>query len=215
MMLSDCRNALGVLLIVVAGCTGYSTPLPAPPLQTSALTAVVPACKGQTSTKEYASGPAQPLQTKGGLLCVPRFKDWGGSISYPGPTTAGNTMSLISSTTAYSGPLWPPNPPGAPIFYLQFTVNSSSITFGSKVPSGGALASKVLKIKKPYTVYASLQAFGSVWAALGECYTTAFSGKYGPSLTRIGTAFAAQNFKGQGTRGVIEIVPGKYVSNKC
>jgi hypothetical protein len=229
MTLSTCRGTVGVLVaVLLAACSNHSgfVPTQSNPIAPDVLSSLpmqrgepdvkpIPSCKGQTTTKQYASVGAKTLSTKGGTLCVPRFKGWGGSISYPGPTVPGITMSLISSTTAYSGPLWPPNPPGPPIFYIQFTVSSSSVDFGSKVPKGGELASKQLKVNKPYTVVAALTAFGSLWENLGECYTKASAGTYGPSLTGIGRVLAGHGFAGAGTRGVVQIVPGKFVSNRC
>jgi uncharacterized lipoprotein len=50
--------------------------------------APIPACKGQKSTKQYASIGAKPLSTKGGILCVPRFGGWGGSMNYPGASSS-------------------------------------------------------------------------------------------------------------------------------
>ncbi len=102
--------------------------------------AALPACKGQKTTKDYASLGTKKLSTKGGTLCVPRFKDWGGTITYPGPTSSGVTASLISSTTPYSGPLWPPFPPGTPIFYIQFNTTYDDVQFGKKLPGPGDLA---------------------------------------------------------------------------
>ncbi len=227
MTLSPCRGIVGVLVaVLLSACSNHSGFVPAQSNQIApdVLGSLamqrgqpdvkpIPSCKGQKTTKQYASVGAKTLSTKGGTLCVPRFKGWGGSISYPGPTVPGITMSLISSTTAYGGTFWPPNPPGSPIFYIQFTVSRTGVAFGTKVPKGGELASKQLRLKKPYTVYAALTV-GSLWQGLGECYTTASEGTYGPALTRIGTAFAGHAF-GAGTRGVIEVIPGKFVSNRC
>jgi hypothetical protein len=177
--------------------------------------AKIPRCNGQKSTKDYAGVGAKPLSTKGGTLCVPLFKGWGGSISYPGPTTSGVTMSLISSTSAYSGAAWPPSAPGQAIFYLRYTLNDNGVEFGSKVSALGDLASNTLKAKRKYTIYAAQEATASLWQGLAECYETAASGKYGPDLSTVGKAVFAghQLFNAS---GVIEIIPGQVGSaTKC
>jgi hypothetical protein len=204
-----------------AACSGPSVAVPPQPAQQAPMQFVLPdlkplpSCKGQSNTTDYASGPAQPLSTKGGVLCVPRFGGWGGSMSYPGTTSAGYTMSLIGSTTAYSGPIWPANEPGTAIFYIQVTASTAGISFVSKIPSGGDLASKKLKANKPYTVNATLIAFGSQFEGLGECYVKARQGPYGPYLTGLAAALAGHGFSGAGTRAVIEVIPGKFASKKC
>ena len=176
--------------------------------------APIPACKGQKTTKDYASLGPKKLSTKGGTLCVPRFKGWGGTITYPGPTTSGLTASLISSTTAYSGLLWPPFPPATPIFYIQFNTTYDDVHFGKKLPGPGDLASNQLKAKQAYTVTASVLSGGSLWDAFGECYATAVDGKYGPDLPDVGGVFSG-TLKATGTHVVIEIVPGEYGTTKC
>ncbi|MEO6834381.1 MAG: hypothetical protein ABI231_00515 [Candidatus Tumulicola sp.] len=65
--------------------------------------------------------------TKDGTICVPSFHGWGGSMAYPN-TGHPATMTLISSTTAYNPPLFPP--PGSTIFFLQVGLNTKT-TFGS------------------------------------------------------------------------------------
>jgi hypothetical protein len=175
--------------------------------------AALPACKGQKTTKDYASLGAKKLSTKGGTLCVPRFKDWGGTMTYPGPTT-GVTASLVSSTTPYSGPLWPPFPPATPIFYIQFNTTYDDVQFGKKLPRGGDLAGKQLNAKQAYTVTASVLSGGRLWDGFGECYATAVNGKYGPDLPDVGGVFSG-TLKVTGTHVVIEIIPGEYGTTKC
>lgn len=177
--------------------------------------AKIPSCKGQKTTKDDASLGAKALSTKGGTLCVPLFKGWGGSISYPGPTTSGVTMSLTSSTTAYSGGAWPPAPPGTAVFYLRFTLNGSGVDFNSKVSGSGDLASKTLKAKQKYTIYAALEETASLWLGLANCYESATIGKYGPDLSTVGKAVFAGHHLFGGS-GVIEIIPGQVGSaSKC
>jgi hypothetical protein len=214
---SRTRVAALIAACSFAACSGPSASVPPQPAPMQfALPDLKPVrpCAGQTNATDYASGPAQPLSTKGGVLCVPRFGGWGGSMSYPGPTGAGATMSLIGSTTAYGGPIWPSNEPGNAIFYIQATASSAGISFVSKVPSGGELVSKKLKVNKTYTVNATLIAFGSMFELVGECYGKARKGTYGPYLTGLAGALAGHGFTG-GTRAVIEIIPGKFASKKC
>ncbi|MGB8907334.1 MAG: hypothetical protein WCC84_01160 [Candidatus Cybelea sp.] len=223
------RHALGycAVAMMLASCGGSQTQInPSGSMQSTVPSgllrlamrrgvpdAALPACKGQKTTKVYASLGAKPLSTKGGTLCVPRFKNWGGTMTYPGPTTSGVTASLISRTTPYSGPLWPSFPPGTPIFYIQFNTTNGDVSFGTKLPGPGDLAGKQLKAKKAYTVTADTQS-GSLWDALGECYATAVDGKYGPDLPDVGGVFLGA-LKASGTHVVIEIIPGKYTTTKC
>jgi hypothetical protein len=214
------RAAALIAACSFAACSGPPVSMPPQPAQLAPTQFVLPdkaapPCKGQSSTTDYASGTAQTLSTKGGVLCVPRFGGWGGSMSYPGTTDAGGSMSLIGSTTAYSGPIWPINEPASAIFYIQVTASSAGISFGTKVPKGGELASKKLKVNKPYTVNATLIAFGSMFEGFGECYVKARKGAYGPELTGLAAVLAGHGFSGAGTRAVIEIIPGKFASKKC
>ena len=215
------RHLVALLMAAsLAACSGNSALVPSQTTEgLSTQTGVpnvapIPACKGQKTTKDYASLGPKKLSTKGGTLCVPLYKDWGGTITYPGPTSSGVTASLISSTTAYSGPLWPPFPPGTPIFYIQFNTIYDDVQFGTKLPGPGDLASKQLKAKQAYTVTAAVESGGSLWDALGECYTTPVNGKYGPDLPDVGGVFSGI-LKVTGTHVVIEIIPGKYATTKC
>jgi hypothetical protein len=175
--------------------------------------AQIPACKGQKNTKEYASIAAKPLSAKGGSLCVPRFGGWGVSMNYPGPTTPGAAMGLISSTTAYNPALFPPGGSVNPIFYIQFGLNRSAVIFGAKLPAAVGLASKSLKVGKVYTVQGASDV-GSLWDSLGECYTKAVSSKYGATIRGVG--FVLENVHmGASSSGVIVVLPGKLASDKC
>ncbi len=172
-------------------------------------------CKGQKNKTKYASLGPKALLAKGGLLCVPLYKGWGGTMTYPNVETAGVTASLISSTTEYSPPLWPPVGSVKPIFLIQFTVNNDRVAFGTKIPKGGALVWKDLVVKHTYSIYSALQSFGSLWQNEGACYTVAFKTKDGPAITGLATAMAGHGFQAAGTRLVIEILPGKLYSNHC
>jgi hypothetical protein len=175
--------------------------------------APIPPCKGQKNTKEYASIGAKTLSSKGGTLCVPSFGSWGGTMDYPGPTSAHSSMGLISSTTAYNPGAFPPPGSVNPIFYIQFKLNTYGVIFSAKLPATGGLSSKFLTVGKPYTAQGASDV-GSLWDALGECYTTAYSSKYGATIRGIG--FVLENVHmGEASSGVISILPGKLATNKC
>jgi hypothetical protein len=175
--------------------------------------APIPACKGQKRTKQYASLGAKPLSSKGGTLCVPSFGGWGGTMDYPGPTSSHSSMELISSTTAYNPGEFPPPGSVNPIFYIQFKLNTYGVIFSAKLPATGGLSSKSLTVGKPYTAQGASDV-GSLWDALGECYTTAFSTKYGATIRGIG--FVLKNVHmGEASSGVISILPGKLAQSKC
>jgi hypothetical protein len=192
---------------VLTGTNGAPSSVAAPDV------APIPSCKGQKNTKQYSSIGAKPLSSKGGILCVPRFGGWGVTMDYPGPTSSHSSMGLISSTTAYNPALFPPVGSVNPIFYIQFRLNNYGVIFGAKLPATGGLASKTLKVGKPYTAQGASNV-GSLWNALGECYTTAFSTKYGATIRGIG--FALKNVHmGEASSGVISILPGKLAPSKC
>lgn len=173
--------------------------------------AKIPACKGQKDTKQYASISAKPLSAKGGTLCVPRFGGWGGSMNYP--SASSSSMALISSTTAYNPILFPPAGSVTPIFYIQYGLNKSGVIFGVKLPASGGLASKSLKVGKPYTVQGAY-VVGSLWNTFGSCSTTAVASKYGATIRGVG--FVLENVHmGAASSGVISILPGKLAQSKC
>ncbi|MGA8797986.1 MAG: hypothetical protein WB526_13100 [Candidatus Cybelea sp.] len=175
--------------------------------------AQIPSCKGQKNTKQYGSIGAKPLSSKGGTLCVPSFGGWGGTMDYPGPTSSHSSMGLISSTTAYNPGAFPPQGSVDPIFYIQFKLNTYGVIFGAKLPATGGLSSKSLTVGKSYTAQGASDV-GSLWDALGECSTTAFSTKYGATIRGIG--FVLENVHmGEASSGVISILPGKLATKKC
>jgi hypothetical protein len=122
-------------------------------------------------------------------------------------------MGLISSTTAYNPGAFPPAGSVNPIFYIQFKLNTYGVIFGAKLPDTGGLSSKSLSVGKSYTAQGASDV-GSLWDALGECYTTAFSSKYGATIRGIG--FVLENVHmGEASSGVISILPGKLATKKC
>ncbi len=222
-MVTSSRGTLTALFAaaLLAGCAGSPGSIPSQATQAMPAQLALPdltrlpKCKGQKTTTDYASGPAQGLSfTNGGTLCVPLFKGWGGSMSYPGTTSGGFTASLTSSTTAYAGAFWPPNEPfGTPIFYIQFNVNNGGLKFGTNLPKGGQLASAHLKVNKPYTLVADLY-YASLWQGLGECSIRAREGKYGPYITGVGEVFSGREFFG-GTEAVVTVYQGNHSTTKC
>ena len=169
-----------------------------------------PACKGQQKTQKYATLSGQGISTKGGSVCVPAFGTWGGALQFPGASVPAQ-VTLTSSTTAYEPGLFPPAGSKTPVFYLQLKF-SASLTFGSNLPAGNAIASPKVVPKKPYTVVASL-AFGSLWQNLGSCYSTSKKSKYGGGVGRAGAVFLGKHPTSSSV--VIEIYAGKLVPNKC
>lgn len=214
-MLFSRRHVISAVTAVsLAACGGSQVPTQtngAPPSVAAPDLAPIPACKGQTNTKDYASIGAKPLSSKGGILCVPRFRGWGGSTNYP--SVSSSSMGLISSTTAYNPALFPPVGSVTPIFYIQFGLDRTGVIFGAQLPATGGLASKSLKVGKPYTVQGASDA-GSLWNSLGYCYTKAFSSKYGATIRGVG--FVLKNVHmGAASSGVISILPGKLAQTKC
>ena len=211
-------GTIAAFAALAVACSGNSAYVPARMAGTAAsrLPDSAPkSCPGQHTTKNYADVGFKPLSTKGGLLCVPSFGDWGGTMAYPNVTKSGMKARLIASTTEYSGPLWPPNGSVAPIFLLQFIANKNTIAFGKTIPKGGVLVGAGLKLKQPYSLQGILSAFGSLWENLGACYTVPFSTKSGPAITGFATTLAGKGFSAAGTRVIIEVVPGKFFSNHC
>lgn len=202
---------LSILLAValLAGCATHAGGI-VPPTNGEAVFApdlVPPSCKGQKTTKQYAS-LTEKLLAKGGSLCIPAFGGFGGTITYP-PANPAAKIALTSSTTNYDG--MPQLGNGTPIFYLQLALLSRT-TFGNDVQAGGGLESKTIKPLKAYTAYAAVKAFGG-WVPLAACYTIAKKSKYGGQIAGLGTLLQGQ--KVPPTSGVVEIYPGKQTGSKC
>ncbi len=172
--------------------------------------ATPPACKGQKTTKDYASSKPQGLSAKGGSACVPKFKGWGGSLHYPSYTGNGIQMTVISSTTAYDPGAFPPST--SAIFYLQLKFNAD-VKFGTKMPAGLSLSASGFKLGKHYTIEAARD-MGSLWQVLPYCYTTAKPGKYGPMIGGLGYALRGGDFTSSND-AVLMLYEGKLVSTKC
>lgn len=164
-----------------------------------------PACKGQHDTKQYAESKPKTLNVKGGQICVPKFKGWGGTLKYPS-FSGSLSATLISSTTAYQ-PSFFPNTNA--LFYIQFKP-SSAIKFGGTLSGGASLAYAKLKINKPYTI-GGADYYGSLFRALPYCYTRATKGKYGPMIGGLG--YPLKN--SQVHYAFVFVFAGKSATTKC
>jgi hypothetical protein len=171
--------------------------------------AVPPNCKGQTTTKQYASDK-EKFETKGGSICIPAFRGLGGSVTYP-PANPSVSVSLISSTTNYNHKL-PSLHKGAPVFYLQVSIPSGT-SFGQNAPAGGGLTGNPIKAGSSYTAYGQAVVFG-IKFKFTPCYAVATKGKYGGVIGGVGTLLKGQSVPGAAA-GVIEIYSGKSATSKC
>jgi hypothetical protein len=198
------------VLVACAAHTG--TALPPSSLGASAGFALPdagpPACKGQKTTKKYAS-LSVTLSTKGGSLCIPEFDGFGGTVAYPGANPSVK-LQLISSTKNYDG--LPELGDGTAIFYLQLAI-SGGTTFAPKVKAGGGLTAQKIVPGKPYTAYGEATIF-SVTFPFGPCYSVATKGKYGGVIGGIGTLLKGQPIPAAAS-GVIEVYSGKQTGTKC
>jgi len=167
-----------------------------------------PKCKGQKSTKKYASLTVQ-LSTKGGSFCIPEFGGFGGTVKYPSanPSVA---LTLTSSTTNYAH--LPELGTGKAIFYLQLAT-SGRTSFGQNTAAGGGLTGKKIVPGKPYTAYGEAVIF-SIQFNFGPCYATATKGKYGGVIGGIGTVLKGLSIP-VAASGAIEIYAGKQTSTPC
>lgn len=210
---------------LLAGCAGQTAVVP--PQTTSAAPSALanvginailpdvalPKCKGEKSSKLFATVQSEKMSTKGGTLCVPAFGDWGGSLQYPNLNYSQSfTVTLISSVKAYGSGPWPPNGSQTPIFYLQYQF-SGLPGFGANLPKGNPLASSHLAFKKPYTVEIWEYNYGGLWTSIGSCYQVGAKSKYGGALSGVGAPWVNQFYRDK--TGVIEIFKGELVTTRC
>jgi hypothetical protein len=170
--------------------------------------AVPPDCKGQTTTKQYAT-VQETLLTAGGKACIPAYGGFGGKVAYP---SANPSISVVvtTSTSNYDG--MPSLGKGTPIFYVQLDT-SGATTFGSGVPAGGGLVGAGIVPAKTYTAFAQATVFG-ITQTLPPCYAVATKSVYGGRLNGLGTLLKGQQIPGKAA-GVIEIYKGKQTTTKC
>ena len=167
-----------------------------------------PACKGQKTTKKYASLTVT-LTTKGGSFCIPAYGGFGGTVKYPGANPSVK-LDLISSTKDYDH--LPQLGVGTAIFYLQLAI-SGGTNFSSKVGVGGGLTAQKIVPGKPYSAYAEATISGLRFK-FGPCYSVATKGKYGGVIGGIGTLLEGKSIP-LAASGVIEIYAGKQAKKKC
>jgi hypothetical protein len=195
-------------VLTFSACAQHGALLPTSPQANARPDLTPPSCKGQTSTKEYASDTTK-LSTKGGSLCVPAFGGFGGTIKYPTASESVD-LTLTSSIKNYNGQ--PKLGTGKAVFYLQFDV-AGATSFGSSAKSGGGLTGSKIVSGQAYTAYGQAT-IGSQKIALGPCYTTATQGKYGGVIGGLGTLIEGREVPTSAT-GVIEIYSGQQTSIQC
>ncbi len=199
--------------LVLAACASHGV-APLPPMVLAAPAGVdrpgagPPACKGQKTSKNYAS-LAVTLSTKGGSACIPAYGGFGGTVRYPGAQPSVK-LKLISSTKDYDH--LPQLGHGTAIFYLQLAI-SGGTTFASKVRAGGGLTAEEIVSGKPYTAYGRATISG-VTLNFGPCYSVATEGKYGGVIGGVGALLKGQSVP-FAAKGVIEIYSGKQSATKC
>jgi len=196
----------------LAGCSTHAAaPLPPTALAPPAAglpDAGPPSCKGQKTTKNYAS-LSVTLSTKGGSFCIPAYGGFGGAVKYPGANPPVK-LKLISSTRDYNH--LPKLGKGSAIFYLQLAL-SGGTSFAPKVRAGGGLTAEKIVPGKPYTAYGQATISGFT-IDFGPCYAVAKAGKYGGVIGGIGTLLKGRSIP-VAASGVIEIYSGKQTSTKC
>jgi hypothetical protein len=202
----------------LAACSARGTaPLPVTPLQPGDVASLPrvalfdlapPKCKGQKTTKNYASLTVT-LSSQGGSFCIPAYGGYGGSVKYPSASPSVK-LTIISSTKNYNHQ--PHLGKGIAIFYLQLAI-SSGTTFGQNGMAGGGLTSQKIVPKNAYTAYGQATVFG-VKVNFGPCYAIATKGKYGGVIGGIGSLLKGQNIP-VAAKGVIELYSGRQSGTKC
>ncbi|MGA8475488.1 MAG: hypothetical protein WB681_10480 [Candidatus Cybelea sp.] len=204
------RGSLAALAVVfLSACAQHgNTMLPSSALARVQPDLVPPNCKGQKTTKQYASLTVT-LSTQGGSLCIPSFGGFGGKLKYPSANPSVK-FKLISSTTNYNQ--MPELGQGTAMFYLQVAL-SGGTSFGGNVRAGGGLTSATIVVGNPYTAYGQAKIDGFK-LNFGPCYTIATKGKYGGVIGGIGTLLKGVRVPAA-ANGVIEIYSGQQTSKQC
>ncbi len=207
------RRALGIggVVVLVAGCGGLQAAsngtMPAAPALASATTGP-PSCKGQRTTKKYASIDLK-LKTKGGSFCIPAFGSFGGSLQYPGVE---RSVKLTLRTSTQNIYYQPQLGNGTPIVYLNLHFHAGT-HFRSHLQSKGGVTSPTIDPGDTYTAF-GIVAVGHLELMFPPCYTVATQGPYGGVLQNVGRLFSDTTITGAGF-GVIEIYSGEQVSRPC
>jgi hypothetical protein len=206
----------GLLVIataaLLAACAQHGDPmLPSTSIATQALAmpdAKVPKCKGQKTTKEYASLTVT-LSTEGGSFCIPRFGGFGGTVNYPSANPSVQ-LQLISSTSDYDN--LPQLGSGSAIFYLQLAI-SGATQFGANTSAGGGLTSKDIVPGDAYTAFGEAIVYGFKYH-FTPCYTIATKGTYGGVIGGLGTLLKDVDIPAKAS-GFVEIYSGEQSSSEC
>ena len=201
-------TVLAAAAALLAGCAQHAMLLPAAPAAAQMARSAPPKCKGQQTTKQYAS-LTETLSTAGGAVCIPAFGGFGGKVKYPSANPSVQ-LTLTSSTTNYDG--MPELGSGTAIFYLQLAL-SGGTDFGKNVSAGGGLESHTIVPGNPYTAYGQAVVDG-IKVNFGPCYAIATKGKYGGTIGGIGTLLKNQRVP-VAAKGVIEIYAGQQTSESC
>jgi hypothetical protein len=207
-----------VAVALLAGCAGQTPAIPPAAGIGTNLSApdvsAPPKCKTQKNSKDYASSGTQNMKAAGGNLCVPEFGGWGGDLQYPNLNYSQTfTVTLTSSTTAYSGGNWPPAGSSKPIFYIAYAFDGLP-GFGGTLPHGTPIEGSHITPNAKYTVEIWEYDYGGLWTEIGTCSATAKkSTKYGGSIAALGAPWINEYYKDK--TGVIEIFKGALVSNAC
>jgi hypothetical protein len=215
--LHDGRLAAVVAAATLAACAGNSGGLPpsqfSPAVVAPSAKATPPACKGQTNESVYATASGV-FKKRGGLICIPAFGGFGGSMAYPAAKPSVTVVST-SSTTNYNQMLQRLGH-GKAVFFLQFATSGPTL-FGTKLRSGGGLTGKAIEAGKRYTIYgeAKLAGVAGITVPFTPCYTVATSGKYGGVITGIGTLLEGQTGITTSATILFEIYRRKQVTTEC
>jgi hypothetical protein len=197
-----------VAAALLAACAQHGGALLPPAAPGFTLDLVPPNCKGQVTTKQYATLTVK-LSTNGGTLCVPAFGGFGGSIKYPGANPSVK-LKLTSSTKNYNHQ--PQLGNGTAIFYLQLGL-SGGTSFSNNVRAGGGLTAKQIVPGKDYTAYGQVTISGFP-LNFGPCWVTATKGKYGGVIGGVGTLLKGVTIPAA-VNGVIEIYSGDQGGPLC
>ena len=215
--------AAAAAFLMLAGCAGGASVVPAGDLSPATVApsyvdggaipdAGPPACKGQKNSKKYASGPKIQMKSAGTGVCVPSFGGWGGALQFPSVSPTPQSVSLISSTTAYDPSNFPPTGSQTGIFFIQVAF-SGFPSFGTNLPSGNGIVSSHVKPKNPYSATLYVDIGGGLWQIEGSCYSIAKKVTLGGGIARIGSIFKNAVFRE--SHGVIVIFSGKLTTTQC
>lgn len=169
--------------------------------------AAPPACKGQKTAKGYAY-VTETLSTKGGVLCVPAFGRFGGTVPY-GPANPPVKIKLTTSTTNYNNKL-PQLGNGPPLLYTQFAFGGNS-KLGTKAQGDITFTGVKIAPGKAYTLFGQFIVNGKRMNSK-PCYAIASKDKYG-GVFDAGKPLADESIT-QGTL-IGELDPGKQTDTKC